>query len=590
LDNVSGLSREAIEALPAAVYMADAQGRITFFNEAAAELWGCRPKLGESKFCGSWRLFWPDGTPLPHDDSPMAMALRCKRPIRGMEAVAERPDGTQITFLCYPTPLFDATGKLAGAVNMLVDISEHRRAEQDRQRIAAIVDSSDDAIISKDLGGIVTTWNDGAERLFGYAAGEMIGKSVTLLMPPHLADEVTNTYDQLFRGERIEHFETTRVRKDGTSVGISLSMSLVRNAQGRVVGTSAIARDITARKKAELDLAERTKQLALAESAALVGSVAYDVESGRMQISEGYAAIYGFPKGTSEIMRKEWEARVHQEDLAHLEVLRDRVFFSRLTEYSVDYRIVRPRGEVRWIDARLLISYGEDGRPQRVIGINIDITGRKRTEEQQRTLHAELDHRVKNALATVSAVVSQTRLGSRSIANFVAALDGRIRSMATTHELLSARRWEGICLTELVRRELAPYVAGGNTAINGPEVVLHPEAGQAMAMVLHELATNAAKYGAFSNHTGRMLVQWRWLQNGSHDRLVVEWRETGGPPVLAPSRSGYGTSIIRELIPFELGGTVELSFAREGIRCRLEIPGEWAGKDMRRAEENRVSD
>jgi PAS domain S-box-containing protein len=575
LDNVSGLSREAIEALPAAVYMADAQGRITFFNEAAAELWGCRPKLGDSKFCGSWRLYWPDGTPLPRHDCAMAMALRCKRPIRGMEAVAERPDGTQITFLSYPTPLFDATGKLAGAVNMLVDISEHRRAEQDRQRIAAIVDSSDDAIISKDLSGIVTTWNDGAERLFGYGAREMIGKSVTLLMPPHLAGEVTNTYDRLFRGERIEHFETTRVRKDGTSVSISLSMSLVRNAQGKVVGTSAIARDITERKKGELDLAERTKQLALAESAALVGSVAYDVESGRMQISEGYAAIYGFPKGTSEIMRKEWEARVHQEDLAHLEELRDRVFFSRLTEYSVDYRIVRPRGEVRWIDARLLISYGDDGRPHRVIGINIDITGRKRTEEQQRTLHAELDHRVKNALATVSAVVSQTGLGSRSIANFVAALDGRIRSMATTHELLSARRWEGICLTALVRRELAPYVAGGNTAINGSEVVLHPEAGQAMAMVLHELATNAAKYGAFSNRTGRVLVQWRWLQNGSRDRLVIEWQETGGPRVLARSQFGYGTSIIRELIPFELGGRVELVYASEGIRCQLEIPADW---------------
>ena len=179
LGDIDGLSRQAIEALPAAVYMTDAEGRITFYNEAAAALWGCRPELGESKFCGSWKLYWPDGTPLPHDQCPMAMALHQRRPIRGMEAVAERPDGTRVPFIPYPTPLFDASGRLTGAVNTLVDISEHKSAEQDRQRLAAIIDSSQDAIVGKDLNGIVTSWNSGAERLFGYAADEMIGKSIT---------------------------------------------------------------------------------------------------------------------------------------------------------------------------------------------------------------------------------------------------------------------------------------------------------------------------------------------------------------------------------------------------------------------------
>src|SRR5262245_3579338 len=198
-----------------------------------------------------------------------------------------------------------------------------RSVEEDRQLIAAIVDSADDAIISKNLSGIVISWNNGAERLFGYAAGEIIGKSITLLIPPHLRQDVRKVCDRLGRGERIEHFETTRVRKDGRLISISLSISPVRNAQGRVVGTSVIARDVTERKRAELDSAERTMQLALAESAALVGSIAYDVESGRMQISAGYAAIHGFPKGTSEIMRGQREARVHQEDRSRLEELRD---------------------------------------------------------------------------------------------------------------------------------------------------------------------------------------------------------------------------------------------------------------------------
>jgi len=455
-----------------------------------------------------------------------------------------------------------------------------RSAGEDRQLIAAIVDSSDDAIISKNLSGIITSWNDGAERLFGYAAGEIIGKSTTLLIPPHLRHEVRKVYDRLVRGERIEHFETTRVRKDGRLISISLSISPVRNAKGRVVGTSAIARDVTERKRAEQDLAEQTMQLALAESAALVGSIAYDVESGRMQISAGYAAIHGFPKGTSEIMRGQWEARVYQEDRARLEELRDRVFRSRSTEYSVDYRIVRPGGEVRWIDARLLVSYRKDGHPQRVVGINIDITGRKRAEEQQRALHAELDHRVKNALATVSAVVSHTRQGSRSVANFVAALDGRIRSMATTHELLSSRQWQGISLSELVRRELVPYAGRKNMEINGPEVILRPEAGQAIAMVLHELATNAAKYGALSTRNGRVAIRWdQQLNEQARPPLVLEWQEFDGPPVVATRKPSYGTSTIRDLIPYEFGGRVELVLASEGVRCRLELPADWLCND-----------
>jgi PAS domain S-box-containing protein len=576
LVDVNGLCRQAIELIPAAVYMTDAEGRISFYNEAAVALWGCRPEPGKSKFCGSWKLYWPDGTPLPHDECPMAMALRQQRPIRGMEAVAERPDGKRIPFITYPTPLFDATGKLTGAVNMLVDVSQRRRAEQDKQRLAAIVDSSEDAIISKDLRGIIRSWNHGAEQLYGYSKGEVIGKSIALVIPPHLRDEESSILDRLVRGERIEHFETTRMRKDGTLVSISLTISPVRNARGGVVGASTIARDITERKRAELDLAEQTLQLALAESAALVGSVAYDVESGRMQISAGYAAIHGFPKGTSEIMRGQWEGRVHREDRARLAELRNHVFRSRLNDYSVDYRIVRPDGDVRWIDARLLVSYRDDGHPHRVVGINIDVTERKRAQEHERALHAELDHRVKNILATVSTVAARTMDASSSMHQFVASLDGRIRSMARTHELLSAAQWQGISVLELVRRELAPYATEGNTEINGSAVILKAEAGQAMGMVLHELVTNAAKYGALSTENGRVSIRWEQRSNGEpRSHLFLEWREFGGPPVSAPKNSGFGTSTIRGLIPYEFGGTVDLVFAPAGVQCRLELPADW---------------
>jgi two-component sensor histidine kinase len=194
-------------------------------------------------------------------------------------------------------------------------------------------------------------------------------------------------------------------------------------------------------------------------------------------------------------------------------------------------------------------------------------------------LNAELDHRVKNALATVSAVVSRTREASLSADDFIAALEGRLRSMATAHELLSARQWQGLWLTELIRRELSPYSTRDNTEIDGPGILLKPEAGQALAMVLHELATNAAKYGALSTKEGRVSIRWdRQLNGQPRSRLVLEWQEIGGPPIVAPGASSYGTSTIRDLIPYELGGTVNLVLAPEGARCRLELPADCLGQ------------
>ena len=168
---------------------------------------------------------------------------------------------------------------------------------------------------------------------------------------------------------------------------------------------------------------------------------------------------------------------------------------------------------VRWIERRGSISYSEAGRPERVVGVNIDVTERKRAERYQRALNAELDHRVKNVLATVSAIIGQTQEASRSPVDFVAGLNRRIKSLAGTHELLSQSHWYGVPLAEIIQRELAPYGVA-NTDIGGPDVTLKAEATQAVATVLHELTTNAAKYGAFSNRTGRVSVQWRWLDIG----------------------------------------------------------------------------
>jgi len=330
-------------------------------------------------------------------------------------------------------------------------------------------------------------------------------------------------------------------------------------------------------RESEERLRERNAQLALAGRAALVGTYTYDVNKRTMLVSEGYAAIHGLPEGTTETSYSEWRERVHPEDLGSAEAVRDQAFADRRKDDNAEYRIVLSTGEIRWIERRGSIAYGEDGRPERVIGVNIDITERKRAEQHQRTLNAELDHRVKNVLATVRAIMAHTREASGSSEDFVARLDHRIESLARTHELLSESKWRSVPLVEIIRRELAPYSVR-NADIGGPDLTLKAGAAEAAAMVFHELTTNAAKYGALSSRTGRVLVRWRWLRNGSQDRLVIEWQEIDGPPVQAPSRSSYGSSIIRDLIPFELGGAAELSFAPEGTRCRLEIPGEWVSR------------
>ena len=181
----------------------------------------------------------------------MAIALKENRAIRGVEAVAERPDGTRVPFIPYPSPLHDASGTLIGADNVLVDITEHKRAEEASQRLASIVESSNDAIVSKDLNGIITSWNKGAEQLFGYVAAEIIGKAVNILIPADRQDEEPAILERIRRGERVDHFETVRLRKDGAPVDISLTISPVKGADGTVIGASKIARDISERKKAE---------------------------------------------------------------------------------------------------------------------------------------------------------------------------------------------------------------------------------------------------------------------------------------------------------------------------------------------------
>jgi PAS domain S-box-containing protein len=307
------------------------------------------------------------------------------------------------------------------------------------QRIASIVESSDDAIISKDLNGVISTWNRGAERLFGYSAEEIIGKPVTILIPPDRQDEEPAILERIRRGERIEHYETVRMRRDGSRVDVSLAVSPVRNAEGKVVGASKIARDITEK---------------------------------------------------------------------------------------------------------------------------------KRDEAQITILAREAEHRAKNVLATVQATVHLTQ--SDTPDGLKHAIEGRIQALANVHALFVESRWTGAELHSLVTQELSPYFQDGETRarIDGPNLLLEPNTAQSIAVAIHELTTNAAKYGALSVPKGHVQVEWSCVADG---RLILRWIETGGPLVKPPTRQGFGTRVMEGMIRRQLKGQMRFDWHAEGLVCEIAV-------------------
>lgn len=423
-----------LSALPVAVYTTDPDGWITFYNAAAAQLWGREPKLFAERWCGSLRLFRPDGEPLPLEDCPMARVLKTGLAVHGEAIVAERPDGSRVMLLAHPAPLFDETGRLSGAVNMLADISDRHASERGLGQLSAIVESSDDAILSKDLNGIIQTWNKGAERLFGYTAGEAVGRSILILIPPDRHNEEPGILSRIRAGERVDHYETVRRRKDGTLIDISLTVSPVRGANGEVVGASKIARDISERKRAEA-----TKDL---------------------------------------------------------------------------------------------------------------------------LLH-EIKHRVKNTLGTVQAIATQTF--RQAPPEEREAFGARLRAMSDAHDLLTGQDWGPVAVGDVAERAVKPFDRERFT-LTGDASTLPAAKALLLAMALHELSTNAVKYGALSAPDGRVAIDW----SGGNGRLVLNWRESGGPPVSAPERRGFGTRLIQRALAGE-GGTTEFEFAPAGLVCRMEI-------------------
>lgn len=370
--------QEFLEAIPAAAYVCDTAGRVVFYNQAAAILWGGTPTVGDDQWCGSYKLHWPDGTSMPLNQCPAAVALKTGRSLWNVDAIIERPDGSRRHVLANPQLVYDATGTLVGALNILIDVTERKQKEEVSGWLAAIIDSSDDAIVSKTPNGIVTSWNLSAERIFGYTAAEAVGQHISLIIPEERRAEEDYVISQILRGEKVDHFETQRQRKDGSKVEISLTVSPIKDAAGRVIGASKIARDITERKRAAEALRESEERFKAIFNQVVSGIAETDLTGRFVLVNDRFCEIVGRTK--EELVNLRIQDITHPDDLPvslglfqHL--VREGVNF------EIEQRYVRPDGSDVWVHDSVSMIADNAGHPCYTIVCAVDISARKEAEQ-----------------------------------------------------------------------------------------------------------------------------------------------------------------------------------------------------------------
>jgi PAS domain S-box-containing protein len=367
--------RTLFDLVPVAVYTCDADGVIKEYNRRAIELWGCEPgRNGEKpRFCGSYKIYYPDGRYMPHKECPMARALRGEKLTpKDLEIVVQRPDGKKRDVISAPKVVTDERGNIVGAINCLFDISERKRAETAAMRLGAIVQSSHDAIVAKNLNGIITDWNQSAERIFGYKPKEIIGKSILTLIPKDRQSEEREILTKISHGESFDHYETVRRRKDGKLIDVSLTISPIKGPKGEILGVSKIARDITERRGAERRLAEQARLLDLTNDAIFISDMRERITFWNRGAKElyGYSAGEALGKVAHELLCTEFPESIER---VRKKLKRDDRWSGELVHRCKD-------GSKVVVMSRWSLDRDKLGKPMSILETNTDITARKRAE------------------------------------------------------------------------------------------------------------------------------------------------------------------------------------------------------------------
>ncbi|HZS17639.1 MAG TPA: PAS domain S-box protein [Candidatus Udaeobacter sp.] len=374
--------RTLFDLVPVAVYVCDAGGIIREYNRRAVELWGSEPGNNgqEPRFCGSHKIYYPDGRPMPHEECPMARVLRGEQlSTEDLEIIVERPGGERRNVISVPRILKSANGKATGAINSLFDITDRKHAEADAMRLAAVVQSSHDAIVAKTLDGIITDWNQSAERIFGYNTKEIIGKSIQTLIPKERHPEEQQIIRTIRQGRSLDHFETVRLRKDGKQIDVSLTISPITNPKGEIIGISKIARDITTQKQTERRLTEQARLLDLTNDAIIVR----DPQDRITYWNRGAAQMYGF--SAKEALGKRTHELLRTAHFGSYESIQKNLELDN--HWSGELLHTRKDGEKIVVLSRWSLDRNAHGQPLSILETNTDITARKWAEKRQRVLY-----------------------------------------------------------------------------------------------------------------------------------------------------------------------------------------------------------
>jgi two-component sensor histidine kinase/PAS domain-containing protein len=393
---------------------------------------------------------------------------------------------------------------------------------------------------------------------------------VETLQGEFIPPEQTPMAHAVLTGASFEGAEAVVQNPDGKRWVARVNVAPLRGSDGAVVGAINCFQDITREHDMRATLERQQHNFDLAMIASKMGTWRYTLADDVCIYDENAQRLYGLTEARFLHDQSGVKAKFHPNDM--------QLMWSRVTQaldpvgdgrYEVEYRVKQPDGSWRWLSAWGLVEFEGQGparKPVAIAGASRDISEAKRTEDLERLLGNEMNHRVRNTLATVQSIVLQSLRGAADLKSARRAVDARITALAAAHELLTDRSWLGANLRDVVSRALAPF-AGGHITVEGPSLDVSPKEALALSLALHELATNAAKYGALSQRDGRVELLWK-LQK---EQLHLTWRETNGPRVIAPSRRGFGSRLITDGLSRDLQGETRLEFPPEGVRCLITL-------------------